>query len=137
MLKSLQSSITLPPKRRGVYLVTDKIESKIAINSGILNIFLKHTSASLAINESYDSSVRVDVESFLNSLIPDGWRGFTHTLEGDDDMSAHMKNIFVGSSLTIPIVNGKLALGTWQGVYFLEHRDFANSREILITQIGE
>ncbi len=133
----IQSSIKLAPYPRGVHIITKEIEKEIKIDSGIVNIFLKHTSASLAINENYDPSVRVDVENFLKSLIPDGWSGFTHTLEGADDMAAHMKNIFIGSSLTIPIQNGSLALGTWQGVYLLEHRDYGGSREILITQIGE
>jgi secondary thiamine-phosphate synthase enzyme len=98
---------------------------------------LQHTSCSLAINENYDPSVRGDIESFLNSLIPDGWRGFKHTLEGADDMPAHMKNIFIGSTLCIPIKNSSLALGTWQGIYLLEHRDYGTSRDILLTQIGE
>jgi secondary thiamine-phosphate synthase enzyme len=133
----LQSSITLPPKARGVYLITNLIENEIKIDKGIVNIFLQHTSCSLAINENYDSSVRVDVESFLNSLIPDGWRGFTHTLEGEDDMPAHMKNIFIGSSLIVPVKDKNLALGTWQGIYFLEHRNYPTNRKILITQIGE
>jgi len=133
----IQSSIALTPFNRGVYLITSQIEKEIKINSGIANIFLKHTSASLAINENYDPSVRKDIESFLKSLIPDGWSGFTHTLEGADDMAAHMKNIFIGSSLTIPIQNSSLALGTWQGIYLLEHRNFGGSREILITQTGE
>jgi len=137
MGKVKQNSLTLPPFNRGVYLITDKIDNLLTIDSGIVNIFLKHTSASLAINENYDPSVRSDIESFLSSLIPDGWSGFTHTLEGADDMPAHMKNIFIGSSLTIPIQNGKLALGTWQGIYLLEHRDYGGSRELLITEIGE
>jgi secondary thiamine-phosphate synthase enzyme len=133
----LQSSIKLAPYSRGVHLITNHIEKEIKINRGIANIFLQHTSASLAINENYDPSVRVDVETFLKSLIPDGWSGFTHTLEGADDMAAHMKNIFIGSSLTIPIQNNSLALGTWQGIYFLEHRDYGGARRVLITQIGE
>ena len=132
-----QSNIKLKPMPRGVYLITDKIESQIKIEKGIANIFLKHTSCSLAINENYDPSVRADIERFLSSLIPDGWSGFTHTLEGSDDMPAHMKNIFIGSSLTIPIQNNKLALGIWQGIYLLEHRNYGGSREIIITQIGE
>ena len=133
----VQNSIKLSPKPRGVHIITDTVAQKIAIKNGIVNIFLKHTSASLAINESWDSDVRLDCEDFLNSLIPDCWSGFRHTLEGCDDMSAHMKNIFIGSSLTIPVRNGKLELGTWQGIYLLEHRDNAGSREIFLTQIGE
>jgi len=133
----IQQQINLPAKSRGVYIITTDIESQIKIKNGIANLFLQHTSASLAINENYDRDVRLDIEDFLNSLIPDCWEGFRHTLEGCDDMSAHMKNIFIGSSLTVPIKNGKLALGTWQGIYFLEHRDFGGSRKLLITQVGE
>ncbi len=133
----VQNSIKIASKPRGVHIITQQIANKITIKNGIANIFLKHTSASLAINESFDPDVPLDVEDFLNHLIPDCWSGFRHTLEGCDDMSAHMKNIFIGSSLTIPITNGKLNLGTWQGVYLLEHRDFGGSREIFITQIGE
>ncbi len=132
-----QNSIKIPSQARGVHIITQQIANKITIKNGIANIFLKHTSASLAINESFDPDVPLDVEDFLNHLIPDCWSGFRHTLEGCDDMSAHMKNIFIGSSLTIPIVDGKLNLGTWQGIYLLEHRDFGGSREIFITQIGE
>jgi len=135
---TIQHNFTLPSFGRGVHLITDLITPYITdIEVGITNIFLKHTSASLAINENYDPSVRVDIESFLRSLIPDNWSGFTHTLEGADDMSAHMKNIFIGSSLTIPISNGKLSMGTWQGIYLLEHRDGTHEREITITLIGD
>ena len=132
-----QNSIKIPSKTRGVHIITNEISKHITIKNGIANIFLKHTSASLSLNENYDSDVPLDVEDFLNHLIPDCWNGFRHTLEGCDDMSAHMKNIFIGSSLTIPITNGKLNLGTWQGIYLLEHRDFGGSREIFLTQIGE
>ncbi len=133
----VQNSIKIASKARGVHIITNQIAKNISIKNGIANIFLKHTSASLAINESFDPDVPLDVEDFLNHLIPDCWSGFRHTLEGCDDMSAHMKNIFIGSSLTIPISNGKLNLGTWQGIYLLEHRDFGGSREIFITQMGE
>ncbi len=135
----VQDEITLPAMQRGVHIIDSFIHPLINphIKKGIANIFLQHTSASLAINENADPSVRVDIESFLRSLIPDGWSGFTHILEGDDDMSAHMKNIFIGSSLSIPITNGNLNLGTWQGIYLLEHREYASRRRLLITQIGE
>ena len=134
----IQHQITLKPRARGVYLITDEIAPYIkGLNRGIAHLFLQHTSASLAINENYDPSVRRDIETFLRSLIPDGWEHFTHTLEGDDDMSAHMKNILIGSSLTIPIQNGSLYLGTWQGIYLLEHRSHTHQREVLITLIGE
>ena len=132
-----QNSIKIPSKARGVHIITNEIAKHINIKNGIANIFLKHTSASLALNENFDSDVPLDVEDFLKHLIPDCWNGFRHTLEGCDDMSAHMKNIFIGSSLTIPITNRKLNLGTWQGIYLLEHRDFDGSREIFITQIGK
>lgn len=133
----LKRDIYITAPNRGVYLITDKISQAIdGIKDGIVNIFLKHTSASLAINENYDPTVRGDIETFLNSLIPDCWEGFRHTLEGCDDMSAHMKNIFIGSSLTIPITNGKLDMGIWQGIYLLEHRDNPSKREISITVIG-
>jgi secondary thiamine-phosphate synthase enzyme len=133
----VQSSLTLAPLPRGVHIITSEIARKITIKNGIVNLFLQHTSASLAINENYDKDVRLDIEDFLQSLIPDCWHGFRHTLEGCDDMSAHMKNIFIGSSLTIPVQNGSLALGTWQGIYLLEHRESAGSREIFLTEIGE
>ncbi len=135
---TIQRSITLSPMPRGVHLITRVVEEEIrSIQTGIAHIFLKHSSASLALNENYDPSVRNDVERFLRSLIPDGWSGFTHTLEGADDMPAHMKNILIGSSLTIPITNGRLNLGTWQGVYLLEHREKGGKRTIIITLIGD
>jgi len=134
----IQRGIKLPPLKRGVHLITPFLEESISeIDLGIANIFLKHTSASLAINENYDPSVREDTERFLRSLIPDGWSGFKHTLEGLDDMPAHIKNIFIGSSLTIPITNQRLNLGVWQGIYLLEHREGIHSREVIITLIGE
>lgn len=135
---TIQRRLTLPPMQRGVHLITRRIEAEIRrIDTGIAHLFLRHSSASLAINENYDPDVRRDVESFLRSLIPDGWSGFTHTLEGPDDMSAHMKNILIGSGLTIPVTDGRLALGTWQGIYLLEHREAGGSREIVITLMGE
>jgi secondary thiamine-phosphate synthase enzyme len=134
-----QDEIILPAMQRGVHIIDSFIHPLINphIKKGIANIFLQHTSASLAINENADPSVRVDIESFLRNLIPDGWSGFTHILEGPDDMSAHMKNIFISSFLSIPITNGRLNLGTWQGIYLLEHREYASKRKIIITQIGE
>ena len=135
---TIQRRLTLPPMQRGVHLITRRIEAEIrGIDTGIAHLFLRHSSASLAINENYDPDVRRDVENFLRSLIPDGWSGFTHTLEGPDDMPAHMKNILIGSGLTIPVTDGRLALGTWQGIYLLEHREHGGSREIVITLMGE
>jgi secondary thiamine-phosphate synthase enzyme len=133
-----QEIITLPPMPRGVHLITEAIETEIGgIETGIAHLFLQHTSASLALNENYDPDVRRDVETFLRSLVPDGWSGFRHTLEGPDDMPAHMKNILIGSSLTLPITDGRLNLGTWQGIYLLEHREHAGGRRIVLTLMGE
>lgn len=137
-MKVLKKSIYISAPDRGVYLISSEIEREIeGISDGIANIFLKHTSASLAVNENYDPTVRSDIESFLRSLIPDCWEGFRHTLEGCDDMPAHMKNILIGSSLTIPVTDGKLDMGIWQGIYLLEHREERSRREIAITLIGE
>ncbi len=135
---TLQRQLSLPPYPRGVHLITEKITPHIeGITTGIAHLFLQHTSASLALNENYDHDVRGDAERFLRHLVPDGWHGFRHTLEGDDDMPAHLKNILIGASLTIPISNGTLALGTWQGIYLLEHREHGGSRRLLITLMGE
>lgn len=133
-----QTTITLPAYPRGVHLITDKITPHIGgVTTGIAHLFLQHTSASLALNENYDRDVRIDTERFLRHLVPDGWQGFRHTLEGDDDMPAHLKNILIGASLTIPVSNGALALGTWQGIYLLEHREYGGTRRILLTLYGE
>ena len=132
-----QFEITLPSFKRGIHLITHLIEPYIKINNGIANIFLKHTSASLCINENADRSVRVDANNFLDYLIPDGFELFTHTLEGEDDMPAHIKNMLLGSSLTIPVTNARLNLGVWQGIYFCEHRNFGGNRNVVITLIGE
>jgi len=135
---TLQRNIVLPAMRRGVHLITRHITPEIrGIETGIAHIFLQHSSASLALNENCDPDVRRDVESFLRSLVPDCREGFTHTLEGCDDMPAHMKNILIGSSLTIPVSGGRLNLGTWQGIYLLEHREHGGSRKIVITLIGD
>ncbi len=134
----IQHTLTLPSFSRGVHIITPHIKKRIeGIQTGIANIFLLHTSASLAINENYDPDVRVDIETFLKDLIPDGYKLFSHTLEGEDDMPAHLKNIFIGSSVSIPIKDGNLYLGTWQGIYLLEHRNHFHKRELVITLIGE
>ena len=137
-MKIYQQSIKLSPKRRGFWLITEEI-SKVVANSGIktglANIFLKHTSASLSINENADPSVRDDFESFFNDLADDK-PYYIHTYEGSDDMPAHIKSSVLSVNLTIPITNGRLNLGTWQGIYLGEHRDYASSREIVITIQG-
>lgn len=135
---TIQHTIALPPRKRGTHLITDYITPWIeGIEIGTAHLFLKHTSASLALNENYDPDVRNDIETFLRSLVPDGWEGFNHILEGADDMPAHMKNILIGSELTIPITDGRLNLGTWQGIYLIEHRRHAGSRELLVTLQGQ
>ncbi len=133
-----QFEIILKPRSRGFHLITDEIESQLPfIKKGIAHIFLKHTSASLSLNENADFSVRVDAENFFNHLVPDGNSLFTHTLEGADDMPAHIKNMILGSSLTLPISEGRFNLGTWQGIYLCEHRNYGGSRKVVITIIGE
>jgi secondary thiamine-phosphate synthase enzyme len=134
-----QFEITLPAHRRGYHLVTGEIESRMPmlISNGIASFFLRHTSAALTLNENYDLDVRIDFESFMSKLIPDGDKTFTHLIEGSDDMSAHLKSSILGVSLTIPIVNGKLHLGTWQGIYLCEFRNRASARKIFVTLMGE
>lgn len=137
MIKQLQ--IDLPAMERGFHLITDLIETKIRgeIKNGIANLFLQHTSAALTINENADPDVRIDFESFMDKLVPDGDRVFIHTLEGPDDMSAHLKSSIFGASLTLPVSNGRLKLGTWQGIYLCEFRNHASQRKIFVTLIGE
>ena len=133
-----QKSIILEPLSRGIHLITNKITPYIPnYKVAIANVFLKHTSAALAINENADSSVRYDTNYFLDKFIPDGFSGFTHTLEGADDMPAHLKSMFFGVSLNIPVRNGELNLGTWQGIYLCEFRDYGGNREIVLTVYGE
>jgi secondary thiamine-phosphate synthase enzyme len=122
-----------------MHLITDRIEAQMdhTISTGLAHLFLQHTSASLTINENVDPSVRSDAETFLNDLVPESYPKFRHTYEGSDDMPAHMKNMLMGTSLTIPVTHGKLNLGIWQGIYLFEHRDHAGSRTILITLQGD
>jgi secondary thiamine-phosphate synthase enzyme len=134
-----QFELTLAPRKRGYHLITHEIESKLSgeLKNGIINLSLQHTSAALTLNENADPDVRVDFESFMDKLVPDGDRVFIHTLEGPDDMSAHLKSSLLGASLTIPVVSGRLKLGTWQGIYLCEFRDHATPRRIFATFIGE
>ncbi|XP_030447137.1 UPF0047 protein C4A8.02c [Syzygium oleosum] len=140
--KWAQKTITLPPQRRGCHLVTPKIMKEIGqdlseFKCGLAHLFLQHTSASLTINENYDSDVRADTETFLNKIVPEGrsapWK---HTIEGPDDMPAHIKSSMFGCTLTIPITNGKLNMGTWQGIWLCEHRDVATARTVVVTLNG-
>ena len=129
--------IILEAKRRGIHLVTDEIlkqapEIKKQENA-MVTFFIKHTSASLSINENADSSVRRDMEYYLNKTVPENDPNYTHTMEGPDDMPAHIKSIITGNSVQVPIEKGRLCLGTWQGIYLLEHRNRAGRRKIIIT----
>ncbi|WP_025820290.1 secondary thiamine-phosphate synthase enzyme YjbQ [Shewanella marina] len=137
----LQKQISLTPKIRGFHLIDNEILRQLPelnnINVGLLHILIKHTSASISINENADPSVRVDFESFINRLVPERAPYFTHTYEGDDDMPAHLKASLLGCQLTLPISNGQLQLGTWQGIYLGEHRDYGGSRKLLITINGQ
>lgn len=130
-----QIEIILPSYRRGFHLITDEILKHIPRlpENGIVNIFIKHTSAAITINENADSTVRNDFETFFNKLIPDNTSWFLHNTEGDDDMPAHLKASIIGQSLSIPITNYRLNLGTWQGIYLCEFRNNGGKRRIVIT----
>ncbi|WP_152184356.1 secondary thiamine-phosphate synthase enzyme YjbQ [Sulfurimonas indica] len=133
-----QTTLKLPSFSRGFHIITKEIEKAIepfSVTTGVINLFIQHTSASLSINENVDPSVREDMESFFNELA-DEKTHYIHTYEGSDDMPAHIKSSLLGHSLTIPVTGGRLNLGTWQGVYLGEHRDFGGSRKIVITLYG-
>ena len=133
-----QKEIEIKAPKRGFFLITDKISESIEISDikvGIMNLFLKHTSASLSINENASPDVRIDMEEISSKLIPDGYF-YNHSLEGEDDMPAHFKSSMFGVSLNIPITNGDLNLGTWQGIYLNEHRNYPTTRKIVITISG-
>ncbi|MCA6959533.1 secondary thiamine-phosphate synthase enzyme YjbQ [Pectobacterium odoriferum] len=136
-----QYEIRLKPKARGFHLVTDEILAQVValrqINVGLMQVFIKHTSAALTINENADPTVRQDFESFFNRLVPEDEPYYRHTYEGSDDMPAHLKGSLLGNSLTIPITNGRLNIGTWQGIYLCEHRNHGGSRSLVVTLNGE
>ncbi|ACT14526.1 YjbQ family protein [Pectobacterium aroidearum] len=137
----MQYEIRLKPKARGFHLVTDEILAQVTalrqINVGLMHVFIKHTSAALTINENADPTVRQDFESFFNRLVPEDEPYYRHTYEGSDDMPAHLKGSLLGNSLTIPITNGRLNIGTWQGIYLCEHRNHGGSRSLVVTLNGE
>ena len=132
---TLQKEITLKARGRGFHLVTDEITSQLPPlpQTGLLNLFVKHTSCGLCINENADPDVRTDMESIFNKLVPENQPYYTHTLEGRDDMPAHAKSVISGVSLNIPITNGRLNLGTWQGIYLCEYRNHGGNRRIVAT----
>jgi secondary thiamine-phosphate synthase enzyme len=133
-----QIEITIPSFPRGYHLITQLIERELSNlpDAGILHVFIKHSSAGLTINEDADPTVRTDFESFLNKLIPENHPVYKHTMEGSDDMPAHLKASLLGSSVSIPITNGKLNLGTWQGIYLCEFRNHGGSRKIVLTVVS-
>ena len=136
-----QVDIRLKGRARGFHLVTGEVVAALpalkTIRVGCLHLFIQHTSASLTVNENADPDVRADMERWFDRAVPDGAREFVHTAEGDDDMPAHVKASLLGSSVTIPIRDGRLALGTWQGIYLGEHRNEGGSRTLVATFWGE
>ena len=135
-----QAIFRLSAKRRGCHLVTREVMEhlpKPLPQTGMLNLFVQHTSCALSINENADPDVRVDMESIFNRMVKEREPYYLHTLEGDDDMPAHAKSTLVGDSLTIPITNGRLNLGTWQGIYLCEFRNYGGARHIVATIAGE
>jgi secondary thiamine-phosphate synthase enzyme len=140
-MKFYQNQLSLSPHPRGFHLVTRDVLNALPelkeIQKGMLQVFIQHTSASLTINENADPTVRVDFESHFNKMVPENAPYYEHTFEGPDDMPAHIKASLLGPSVMIPIVDGRPALGTWQGIYLCEHRDHGGSRRLVITAWGE
>lgn len=134
-----QTTLTLPTYTRGIHIITPHIQQALndllpqGAKVGMINLFLQHTSASLTINENADPDVRLDTEDWLNQVAPADQPQYRHTLEGSDDLPAHFKSMMLGVSLNIPLINGRLGLGTWQGVYLCEHRNHAAGRRLVIT----
>ncbi|MBT2563655.1 YjbQ family protein [Pedobacter sp. ISL-68] len=140
-MKIYQQTLALRERRRGFHIITDEVEDALPqideINIGICQVFIQHTSASLTINENADPTVRVDFEMFFNKTVKENDPDYEHDYEGSDDMPAHLKSALLGSSVTIPIRNGRLALGTWQGIYLCEHRNHGGQRRLIVTAWGE
>ncbi len=137
----LQKNILVGPCSRGFHIITDLIINEVPeiekINIGVLHLFIKHTSASLTLNENADQTVRQDFESHFNELVPENQSYYQHTFEGSDDMPAHLKASILGASVSVPISYGQLNLGTWQGIYLCEHRNKAYERKVVATIQGE
>jgi secondary thiamine-phosphate synthase enzyme len=140
-VKTFQKEILLPAMPRGFHLVTDLIEMEVPeieeIGAGLMHVFIKHTSASLTLNENADPTVREDFEAHFDRAVPENAPYYRHTAEGPDDMPAHIKASLMGNSVTIPITSGRLDLGTWQGIYLCEHRDQGGPRRLVITVMGD
>ena len=136
----IQKTIALSPNSRGFHIITNDVLENIPelkdLKTGILHLFIKHTSASLTINENADPTVRTDFESHFNMLAPENQSYYQHTFEGSDDIPAHLKASLLGSSVSIPITDGRLNLGTWQGIYLCEHRNHGSDRELVLTIQG-
>lgn len=139
-MKFYQYNIRLNPKKRGFHLITDEVVAACPglknITVGQMHVFIKHTSASLTINENADPTVRQDFESTFNLMVPENAPHYKHTYEGPDDMPAHIKASLLGNSVSIPITSGKLNMGTWQGIYLAEHRDYGGERNLVVTIFG-
>lgn len=135
-----QEILRLTPRRRGFHLITSEVASALPAltetSVGLLQVFIRHTSASLTINENADPDVRVDLETSMTAIAPENFP-YTHTCEGPDDMPAHVKASLLGSSVSVPVGDGRLLLGTWQGIYLCEHRDQAGGRDLVLTLWGE
>ncbi len=140
-MKIFQQSLQVEEKKRGFHIITSEIINALPqikdLKSGICQVFIQHTSASLSINENADPTVRKDFETFFNKTVPENDPDYLHDYEGSDDMPAHLKASLLGSSVIIPIRNGRLALGTWQGIYLCEHRNNGGRRNIIVTAWGE
>ena len=135
-----QKTIRLETRGRGSYQVTREIQDIVAesgVRTGLCHVYLQHTSASLILCENADPDVRIDMESFMSRLVPDGDRIFVHDAEGPDDMPAHIRTILTHSDLTLPVSNGRCSLGTWQGIYLWEHRRTGHRRQVVTTVYGE
>ena len=131
-----QFEIKIPPHKRGFHLISNYIFDKLPNLTGIVHVFIKHTSASLTINENADYTVREDFETHFNKMVPESANYFKHTIEGPDDMTSHIKSSLLGSSISFPIKNGTPQLGIWQGIFLCEHRNNCDSRKIVITLQG-
>ncbi len=139
-MKIFQQALSLKEHRRGFHIITGQVEDALPeireIEVGICQVFIQHTSASLTINENADPTVRLDFEMYFNKTVKENDPDYRHDYEGSDDMPAHLKAALLGSSVTIPIRNGRLALGTWQGIYLCEHRNYGGRRQLIITAWG-
>ncbi len=137
----LQKEMQISPTKRGFHIITEEVTAQLpelrSLNCGVLHVFIKHTSASLSINENGDPTVRVDLETHFNKFVPEAAPYYQHDYEGDDDMPAHIKCSILGSSVSVPISGGRLNLGAWQGIYLCEHRNSGGIRHLVLTVQGE